>query len=77
MGMESAEGKELERLIAAGDYRSARQFATTVVESAGAPDKARAEARHLLRGLKPDRVALVLMGLTALGILLLFLSYAG
>jgi len=75
--LETGEGKELERLITEGDYRSARQFASTVVASADAPDKARTEAKHILRGLKPDPVALVLIGLTALGILLVFLSYAG
>jgi hypothetical protein len=75
--METAEGKELERLITAGDYRSARQFATTVVSSAEAPEKAKSEAQQLLRGLKPDPVARVLIGLVGLGLLLVILSYAG
>jgi hypothetical protein len=75
--MQTEEGKEIERLIAAGDYAAGHRYAQGVLASADKSDAAKTEARRLDRGFRADPMAIVFVAITAIGLLILFLSYAG
>jgi hypothetical protein len=91
MAMESDEGKELERLIAVGDYAAARQLTDSVLSPVPAKhgtepyrtsevlptDKAKEEAKKLRRAFHADPMAIVLVAVTAIGLLVSFFSYSG
>ena len=75
--MQTDEGKEIARLIAAGDYAAGHRYAKEVIASPDKTDAAKTEARRLDRGFRPDPMAIVFVAITAIGLLILFISYAG
>jgi hypothetical protein len=75
--MQTEPGKELAALMATGDHREAGRKAHALLEASGTSDEVRGEANQILRALRPDPVAIVLLVVTAAGLLLIGLSYLG
>ena len=75
--MQTAEGKELADLMARGDNREAKRKALALLGSPDSSADVRADAGKVLRALKPDPMALVLVLVAAVGLILVFVSYVG